>query len=58
MLIFLLRNYTNGDNTAVSLELQSVSIRILSAYLAFEKVRGQRTGREMRKAQKRFGNRL
>jgi len=35
--IFLLRNYSNGDNTAVSLELQSGSIRTLSAYLAFEK---------------------
>jgi len=35
--IFLLRNYSNGDNTAVSLELQSGSIRVLSAYLAFEK---------------------
>jgi len=35
--IFLLRNYSNGDNTAVSLNLQSGSIRILSAYLAFEK---------------------
>jgi len=35
--IFLLRNYSNGDNTAVSLELQSGSIRILSAYLPFEK---------------------
>jgi len=35
--IFLLRNYSNGDNTAVSLELQSDSIRILSAYLVFEK---------------------
>jgi len=35
--IFLLRNYSNGDNTAVSLELQSGSIRDLSAYLAFEK---------------------
>jgi len=32
-----LRNYSNGDNTAVSLELQRGSIRILSAYLAFEK---------------------
>jgi len=30
--IFLLRNYSNGDNTAVSLELQSGSIRILSAF--------------------------
>jgi len=35
--IFLLRNYSNGDNTAVSLELQSDSIRVLSAYWAFEK---------------------
>jgi len=35
--IFLLRNYSNGDNTALSLELQSGSIRVLSAYLAFEK---------------------
>jgi len=35
--IFLLRNYSNGDNTAVSLELQSGSIRILWAYLAFKK---------------------
>jgi len=35
--IFLLRNYNNGDNTAVSLKLQSGSIRVLSAYLAFEK---------------------
>jgi len=35
--IFLLRNYSNGDNTTVSLELQSGSIRVLSAYLAFEK---------------------
>jgi len=35
--IFLLRNYSNGDNTAVSLELESGSIRVLSAYLAFEK---------------------
>jgi len=35
--IFLLRNYSNGDNTAVSLELQSGSIRVLSACLAFEK---------------------
>jgi len=34
--IFLLRNYSNGDNTAVSLELQSGSIRILSTYLAFK----------------------
>jgi len=30
--IFLLRNYSNGDNTAVRLELQSGSIRVLSAY--------------------------
>jgi len=51
--IFLLRNYSNGDNTAVIVELQNGSIRVLSAYLAFEKenppdalVRG------MRKAQK------
>jgi len=57
--IFLLRNYSNGGNIAVSLELQSGSIRVLSAYLAIEKenppdalVRG------MRKAQKGFGNRL
>jgi len=35
--IILLRNYSNGDNTAVSLELQSGSIRVLSANLAFEK---------------------
>jgi len=35
--IFLLCKYSNGDNTAVSLELQSGSIRVLSAYLAFEK---------------------
>jgi len=35
--IFLHRNYSNGDNTAVSLELRICSIRILSAYLAFEK---------------------
>jgi len=35
--IFPLRNYSNGDNTSVSLELQSGSIRVLSAYLAFEK---------------------
>jgi len=35
--IFLLRNYSNGDNTAVSLELQRGSIRVLSAYLAIEK---------------------
>jgi len=35
--IFLLRNYSNGDNTAVNLELQSGSIRVLSPYLAFEK---------------------
>jgi len=35
--IFLLRNYSNGDNNAVSLELKSGSIRALSAYLAFEK---------------------
>jgi len=35
--IFLLRNYSNGDNTAVRLELQSGSIRILSAYFALEK---------------------
>jgi len=35
--IFLLRNYSNGDNTAVSLELQSGFIRVLSAYYAFEK---------------------
>jgi len=34
--IFLLRNYSNGDNTAVSLELRSGSIRVLSAYLALE----------------------
>jgi len=33
----LLRNYSNGDNTAVSLELQSGSIWVISAYLAFEK---------------------
>jgi len=30
--IFLLRNYSNGDNTTLSLELQSGSIRVLSAY--------------------------
>jgi len=35
--IFLLRNYSNGDSTVVSLEMQSGSIRVLSAYLAFEK---------------------
>jgi len=35
--IFLLRNYSNGDNTAASLELQNGPIRIPSAYLAFEK---------------------
>jgi len=35
--IFLLRNYSNVDNTSVSLELQSGYIRVLSAYLAFEK---------------------
>jgi len=35
--IFLLHNYSNGDNTAVILELQTGSIRVLSAYLAFEK---------------------
>jgi len=35
--IFPLRNYSNGDNTAVSLELQSGSIRVLAASLAFEK---------------------
>jgi len=35
--IFMLRNYSNGDNTAVSVELQSGSITVLSAYLAFEK---------------------
>jgi len=35
--IFLLCNYSNGDNTAVSLELQSGSIRVLWAYMAFEK---------------------
>ncbi|XP_070073608.1 uncharacterized protein [Drosophila takahashii] len=35
---FLLRNYSNGDNTAISLELQNGSIRMLSAYMAFEKV--------------------
>jgi len=35
--IFLLRNCSNGDNTAVSLELQSGSIRVLSAYFGFEK---------------------
>jgi len=35
--ILLLRNYSNGDNTTVSLELQNGSIWILSAYLAFEK---------------------
>jgi len=34
---FILRNYSNGDNTTVSLELESGSIRVLSAYLAFEK---------------------
>jgi len=34
---FLLRNYSNGDNTAVRLELQSGSIWVISAYLAFEK---------------------
>jgi len=32
--IFLLRNYSNGDNTAVSMELQSGSIRVLSAALS------------------------
>jgi len=32
--IFLLRNYSKGDNSAVSLELQSVYIGVLSAYLA------------------------
>jgi len=37
--IFILRNYSNGDNTAVSLELQSGSIGVLFAYLAFELVR-------------------
>jgi len=36
-IIFLLRNNSNGGNTAVNLELQSGSIRILSAYLALEK---------------------
>jgi len=35
--IFLLRNYSNGDSTAVSLELQSGTISITSTYLAFEK---------------------
>ncbi|XP_070068178.1 uncharacterized protein, partial [Drosophila takahashii] len=35
--IFLLRNYSNGDNTSVSLELQHGSIRLLSVYMAFEK---------------------
>jgi len=35
--IYLLRNYSNGDSTAVSLELQSGSIRVLSSYLAFDK---------------------
>ncbi|KAH8351801.1 hypothetical protein KR084_010813, partial [Drosophila pseudotakahashii] len=35
--IFLLRNYSNGDNTSVSLELQHGSIRLLSAYMALEK---------------------
>jgi len=33
----LLRNYSNGDNTAASLVLQSGPIRILSAFKAFEK---------------------
>ncbi|KAH8361323.1 hypothetical protein KR084_004971, partial [Drosophila pseudotakahashii] len=35
--IFLLRNYSNGDNTVVSLALQHSSIRLLSAYMAYEK---------------------
>jgi len=61
--ILLLHNYSSRDNTAVSLELQRDSTRVLSAYLAFEKENpsgfaGQRTGRGMRKAQERFGNRL
>jgi len=57
--IFLLRNYSNEDNTAVSLELQSGSIRVLSAYLAFEKENpAVAMGRGMRKAQERFFNRL
>jgi len=34
---FLLCNYSNGDNTDVSLELIGGSIRILSTYLAFKK---------------------
>jgi len=54
--IYLLRNYSNGYNTAVSLELQSGSIRVLSAYLAFEKENApDALVKGMRKAQKRFG---
>jgi len=60
--IFLLRNYSKGDNTAVSLELQSGSIRILSAYLAFEKenpqMRPSEDWQRSAKAQERFCNRL
>jgi len=57
--IFLLRNYSNGGNTAVSLELQSGSIRVLSAYLAFEKEKPpDALVRGMVKAQERIGNRL
>jgi len=53
--MFLLRNYSNGDNTAVGLELQSCSIRVITAYLAFEK---ENSPDAQRNAQERFGNRL
>ncbi|XP_043071893.1 uncharacterized protein LOC122322821 [Drosophila grimshawi] len=34
--IFLLHNFSNDDNTAVSLELQSASVRLLSVYMAYD----------------------
>jgi len=57
--IILLRNYSNGDNTAVRLELKTVFIRMLSAYLTFEKENPpMRWSEGNRKAQERFGSRL
>jgi len=35
--IFLLHNYSNGDITVASLELPVATIRVASAYMAFEK---------------------
>jgi len=49
--IFLRRNYSNGDNTAVSLELQSGYRPTWPLKRKTPRCAGQRTGRGMRKAQ-------